>query len=84
MDFDKCHNLSKRNFKLILKILSDLDPSRGSSNKKNLAFNSFVCQLGFFGARGKNPNLHKNSLNILLQLTDAESFFKHCEIGKRK
>jgi hypothetical protein len=25
-DFDKCHNLSKRNVKLILKILSDLEP----------------------------------------------------------
>jgi hypothetical protein len=24
-DFDKCHNLSKRNVKLILKILSDLE-----------------------------------------------------------
>jgi hypothetical protein len=35
-DFDKCHNLSKRNFKLILKVLSDLEPWRGSSNKKTL------------------------------------------------
>jgi hypothetical protein len=35
-DFDKCHHLSKRNFKLILKILSDLEPLRGSSNKKTL------------------------------------------------
>jgi hypothetical protein len=35
-DFDKCHNLSKRNVKLILKILSDLEPLRGSSNKKTL------------------------------------------------
>jgi hypothetical protein len=25
-DFDKCHNLSKRTIKLILKILSDLEP----------------------------------------------------------
>jgi hypothetical protein len=32
-DFDKCHNLSKRNVKLILKIFSDLEPLRGSSNK---------------------------------------------------
>jgi hypothetical protein len=29
-------NLSKRNVKLILKILSDLEPLRGSSNKKML------------------------------------------------
>jgi hypothetical protein len=35
-DFNKCHNLSKRNVKLILKILSDLEPLRGSSNKKTL------------------------------------------------
>jgi hypothetical protein len=34
-DFDKCH-LSKRNVKLILKIVSDLEPLRGSSNKKTL------------------------------------------------
>jgi hypothetical protein len=36
MDFDKCHNLSKRNVKLILKILRDLERLRGSSNKKTL------------------------------------------------
>jgi hypothetical protein len=35
-DFDKCDNLSKRNVKLILKIISDLEPLRGSSNKKTL------------------------------------------------
>jgi hypothetical protein len=35
-DFDKCHNLSKRNVKLILKIVRDLEPLRGSSNKKTL------------------------------------------------
>jgi hypothetical protein len=35
--------LSKRNVKLILKILSE---------QKNIVFNSFVCQLGFFGTRG--------------------------------
>jgi hypothetical protein len=34
--FDKCHNLSKRNVKLILKVLSDLEALRGSSNKKTL------------------------------------------------
>jgi hypothetical protein len=50
-DFDKFDNLSKRNVKLILNILSDLEPLRGSSNKKNVVFNSFVCQLGFLGTR---------------------------------
>jgi hypothetical protein len=35
-DFDKCHNLSKRNVKLILKILSDLEPLMGLSNKTTL------------------------------------------------
>jgi hypothetical protein len=35
-DFDKCHNLSKRNVKLILKIQSHLEPLRASSNKKRI------------------------------------------------
>jgi hypothetical protein len=35
-NFDKCHNLSKRNVKLILKILSDLEPLMGLSNKTTL------------------------------------------------
>jgi hypothetical protein len=51
-DFDKCHNLSKRDVKLILKTLSDLEPLRGSSNKKKVVFKSFLCKLGFFGTRG--------------------------------
>jgi hypothetical protein len=34
------------------KILTDLEPLRGSSNKKNVVSNSFVCKLGFFGIRG--------------------------------
>jgi hypothetical protein len=68
--FDK-YNLSKRNVKLILKILSDLEPLRDSS-KKTL----FVCKLGFFGHEftrvlkahecQKKPKLHTNSLNKLL------------------
>jgi hypothetical protein len=33
-DFHKCDNLSRRNVKLILKILSDFKPSSVSSNKK--------------------------------------------------
>jgi hypothetical protein len=52
-DFDKCHNVSKRNVKLILKILSDLETLRGSSNKKTLyLFNSFLCKLGLFWHSG--------------------------------
>jgi hypothetical protein len=38
--------LAKRNVKLILKILSDLE-------QKNVVFISFVCKLGFFGTRGR-------------------------------
>jgi hypothetical protein len=41
-----CQNLR------ILNIFSDLEPLRGSSNKKKVIFNSFLCKLGFFGTRG--------------------------------
>jgi hypothetical protein len=51
-DFDKCHNLSKRNVKLILKILSDLEPLRGSSNKKTLYSTDSCVNWDFFGTRG--------------------------------
>jgi hypothetical protein len=44
--------MSKRNVKLILKILSDVEPLRGLVKQKNVVFNSFVCQLAFFGTRG--------------------------------
>jgi hypothetical protein len=47
-DFDKCHHLSKRNVKQILKILSDLEPLK-TKRTKNIVFNSFVS---FFGTRG--------------------------------
>jgi hypothetical protein len=63
-DFDKCHYLSKRNVKLILKILSDLEPLRGSSNKKTLYSTRSCVNWSFFGTRGpKKPNLHMYSLN---------------------
>jgi hypothetical protein len=39
--------LVKTKRQLILKILSDLEPLRGSSNKKTYVFNSFVCKLSF-------------------------------------
>jgi hypothetical protein len=51
-DFDKCHNLSKRNVKLILKVLSDLEPLRGSSNKKTLYSTRSCVNWTFFGTRG--------------------------------
>jgi hypothetical protein len=51
-DFDKCHNLSKRNVKLILKISSDLEPLRGSSNKKTLCSTRSCVNWVFFGTRG--------------------------------
>jgi hypothetical protein len=41
--------MSKRNVKLILKILSDLDGAfKGLVEQKNVVFNSFVCKLGLF------------------------------------
>jgi hypothetical protein len=71
MNFDKCHNLSKRNVKLILKILiKRFGMFKGLVEQKNVVFNSLVCQLDFFGTRGpKNPNLHKNSSDKLLFFT---------------
>jgi hypothetical protein len=48
----------------------------GLVEQKTVVFNSFVCQLGFFGTRGplvpKKPNLHKNSSNKLLFLTSVK------------
>jgi hypothetical protein len=64
MDFDKCHHLS-RNVKLIFKILSDLEPLRGSSNKKTL-YSTRSCDNWAFLAHVGQPNLHKNSSNKLL------------------
>jgi hypothetical protein len=51
-DFDKCHNLSKRNVKLILKDLTDLEPLRGSSNKKTLYSTRSCVNWAFFDTRG--------------------------------
>jgi hypothetical protein len=50
-DFDKGHNLSKRNVKLILKVLSDLEPLRGSSNKKTLYSTRSYVNWALFGTR---------------------------------
>jgi hypothetical protein len=66
-------NLSKRKVKLILKVLSDLEPLRGSSNKKTLYSTRSCVNWAFFGTRGplkrsfhSRPNLHINSLNKIL------------------
>jgi hypothetical protein len=55
--FDKCHNLSKRNVKLILKILSDLEPLKGSSNKKTSYSTCSCVNRVLYDARGplKHP-----------------------------
>jgi hypothetical protein len=72
-DFDKCHNLSKWNVKLILKVLSDLEPLRGLSNKKTLystrSWASFHSRFKMAHACQKRPNLHTNSSNKLLFLS---------------
>jgi hypothetical protein len=47
-----CHQLSKRNVKLILKILSDLEPLRGSSNKKTLYSTRSCVNWGFLALVG--------------------------------
>jgi hypothetical protein len=53
MDFDEFDNLSKRNVKLILKSFSHLEPLGGGLvEQKNVVFNSFLCNLRFFGTRG--------------------------------
>jgi hypothetical protein len=46
MNFD--HKLSKRNVKLILEILSDLEPLRDPSNKKT----SYSTHSALFSTRG--------------------------------
>jgi hypothetical protein len=51
-DFDKFDNLSKRNIKLILKISSDLESLRGSSNKKTLYSTRSCVIWALFGTRG--------------------------------
>jgi hypothetical protein len=63
--------LSKRNVKLILKVLSDFEPLRGLSNKKTLYSTRSYVNWDFFGTRG--PNLHTNSSNKLLYLTNVTS-----------
>jgi hypothetical protein len=49
-ELTECDNLSKRNVKLILKILSDV-PLRGSSNKKTLYSTRSCVNWTFFGTR---------------------------------
>jgi hypothetical protein len=51
-EFDKCHNLSKQNIKLILKILRGFGALRGSSNKKSLYSTRSCVNWALFGTRG--------------------------------
>ncbi|CAH1379927.1 unnamed protein product [Tenebrio molitor] len=58
---------------LILKVLSDLEPLRGSSNKKTLYSTRSYVNWASFHSRfkmahscQKRPNLHTNSSNKLL------------------
>jgi hypothetical protein len=44
--------MSKRNVKLILKVLSDLEPLRGSSNIQTLYSTRSCVNRAFFGTRG--------------------------------
>jgi hypothetical protein len=58
-DFDKFDNLSKRNVKLILNILSDLEPLRGSSNKKTLYSTRSCVNWAFWALVPKCGNKHE-------------------------
>jgi hypothetical protein len=60
-----CH-LSKRNVKVILKVLSDLEPLRGSSNKKTLYSTRSCVNLGFLARVGHKAHDPTNSSNKLL------------------
>jgi hypothetical protein len=66
-DFEKWHNLLKRNAKLILKILSDLEPLRGSSNKKTLYSTRSCVNWAFFGSR----RLFKRSFHSRFKLAHS-------------
>jgi hypothetical protein len=62
---------TKRNVRLILKILSDLEPSRGSSNKKTLYATRSCVNWALFGTRGlslmpKKAQFTHEPLNKLL------------------
>jgi hypothetical protein len=63
MDFDKRHNLSKRNVKLILKIFSDLEPLRGSSNKK-MSYSSRSCVIVIYIISGIKELLQDSNVEI--------------------
>jgi hypothetical protein len=56
-----CHNLSKRNVKQILEVLSDLEPLRGSSNKKTLYSTRSCVNWAFFGTRGPLKRVPKKA-----------------------
>jgi hypothetical protein len=55
----KIPHVSKRNVKLILKIFSDLEPLRGSSNKKTLYSTRSCVIWAFFGTCGPLKITHE-------------------------
>jgi hypothetical protein len=63
-DFDKCDNLSKRNINIILLILRDLEPLRGSSNKKTLYSTRSSVNWTFFGTRGPLKRSFHSRFNL--------------------
>jgi hypothetical protein len=74
-DFDKCH-LSKRNVKLILKVLSDLEPLRGSSNKKTLySTRSRFIRVLKWPTRAKKGPIYTQTRQINYYFRNNCSFF---------
>jgi hypothetical protein len=59
-----CSTLSERNVKLILKILSDLESLRGSSNKKMLYSTRSCVNWTFFGTRGPLKRSFHSRFNL--------------------
>jgi hypothetical protein len=51
-NFDKCHNLSKRNVRLILKILNNLEPKAARRTKKTLYSTRSCVNWALFGMSG--------------------------------
>jgi hypothetical protein len=68
--------MSKRNVKLILKVLSDLEPVRGSSNKKTLYSTRSRVNWTFFGTNSSNKLLFFFFFKILFAVFNI-SFVGH-------
>jgi hypothetical protein len=69
MDFDKCHNVSKRNVKLILKILSDLEHLKEARRTKLFCiYSTRSCvNWALFGTRVLNWPTHAKKSPIYTQ-----------------